>query len=70
MKVDGKTLGDAKKFTIEEQYHDWFHDGLSADEVSIRIKGMYQDYCVWKEAKQKEFGESFKNLDQNEDGDQ
>ena len=38
MKVDGKILGDAKKFTIEEQFHDWFHDGLSADDVSIRIK--------------------------------
>ena len=62
MKVDGKTIGDAKKFTIEEQFHDWFHEGLSADDVSVKIKKMYEDYSVKKEAKQKAFGESFKNL--------
>ena len=38
MKVDGKTIGDAKTFTIEEQFHDWFHEGLSADDVSVIIK--------------------------------
>jgi len=60
MKVDGKTIGDKKQFTIEEQFHDWFHEGLSADEVSAKVKKMYEDYCVWKEEKQKAFGESFK----------
>ena len=35
-------------------------EGLSADDVSVMIKEMYEDYCVWKEAKQKAFGESFK----------
>ena len=48
MKVDGKTIGDAKKFTIEEQFHDWFHEGLSADDVSVKIKKMYEDYSVKK----------------------
>ena len=65
MKVDGKTIGDAKQFTIEEQFHDWFHEGLSAEDVSVKIKEMYEDYCVLKEAKQKAFGDSFKELDQN-----
>ena len=64
MKVDGKTIGDERQFTIEEQFHDWFHEGLSSEDVSIKNKGMYEDYCVWKEAKQKAFGESFKKLDQ------
>jgi|TARA_B100001121_G_scaffold71258_1_gene63092 hypothetical protein len=64
MKVDGKTIGDERQFTIEEQFHDWFHEGLSAEDVSTKIKSMYEDYCVWKEAKQKAFGESFKKLDQ------
>ena len=67
MKVDGKTIGDAKNFTIEEQFHDWFHEGLSADDVSVKIKKMYEDYSVKKEAKQKAFGESFKNLVEKQD---
>ena len=46
MKVDGKTIGDERQFTIEEQFHDWFHEGLSAEDVSIKIKSMYEDYCV------------------------
>ena len=46
MKVDGKTIGDAKQFTIEEQFHDWFHEGLNAEDVSVKIKEMYEDYCV------------------------
>ena len=36
MKVDGKTIGDAKQFTIEEQFHDWFHEGLNAEDVSVK----------------------------------
>ena len=70
MKVDGKTIGDQRQFTIEEQFHDWFHEGLSAEDVSIKIKSMYEDYCVWKEAKQKAFAESFNNLDQKKNEDQ
>ncbi len=70
MKVDGKTIGDAKQFTIEEQFHDWFHEGLSAEDVSVMIKEMYEDYCVWKEAKQKAFGESFKELAENKKNNQ
>ena len=54
MKVDGKTIGDERQFTIEEQFClTSFHEGLSAEDVSIKIKSMYEDYCVWKEAKQK-----------------
>ena len=70
MKVDGKTIGDERQFTIEEQFHDWFHEGLSAEDVSIKIKKMYEDYCVWKEAKQKAFAESFNKLDQKKNEDQ
>lgn len=70
MKVDGKTIGDAKQFTIEEQFHDWFHEGLNAVDVSVKIKEMYEDYCVRKEAKQKAFGESFKELAQNKKNNQ
>ena len=43
MKVDGKTIGDERQFTIEEQFHDWFHEGLSAEDVSTKIKSMYED---------------------------
>jgi len=27
---------------------------------------MYEDYCAWKEAKQKAFGESFKQLEETD----
>jgi hypothetical protein len=67
MKVEGKTIGEAKKFTIEEQFHDWFHEGLSSEEVSVKIKKRYEEYSVKKEAKQKALGESFKNLGEKQD---
>ena len=40
---------------------------VGLDDVSLKIKKMYEDYSVKKEAKQKAFGESFKNLGEKQD---
>ncbi len=54
---------DNNSITIEEQFHDWYHEDLTSKEVALRTSEMYEDYSEWKTAKQKAFGESFKNLD-------
>jgi len=53
-------------FTIEEQFHDWYHEGMSSSDVTKKTSEIYEDYCSWKEAKQKSFGESFKKLEETD----
>ena len=55
---------DNNSIIIEEQFHDWYHEGLTSQEVALKTSEMYEDYSKWKTAKQKAFAESFKNLEQ------
>jgi hypothetical protein len=64
MNTNNKELWDENKIGIEEQFHDWYHEGLTSKEVASRLSQMYENYCSWKGAKQKAFGESFKKLEQ------
>ena len=66
MDKNKKTLYEFKDLTIEEQFHDWYHEGMSSSDVAQNTSEMYKDYCSWKEAKQKAFGESFKKLEETD----
>ncbi|MDC0189035.1 hypothetical protein OAJ81_02610 [Gammaproteobacteria bacterium] len=66
MNESKKTLDEFKDLTIEEQFHDWYHEGMSMSDVAKKTSAMYEDYCSWKEAKQKAFGESFKKLEESD----
>ena len=61
MKVDGKTIGDAKQFTIEEQFHDWFHEGLNAEDVSVKIKKCTKIIAFGKKQNKKHSGTALRN---------
>ena len=54
---------DNNSITIEEQFHDWYHEGLTSQDVALRTSEMYEDYSEWITAKQRVFAESFKNLE-------
>ena len=43
---------DNNSITIEEQFHDWYHEGLTSQDVALRTSEMYEDYSEWKTAKQ------------------
>ena len=66
MNESKKTLDEFKDLTIEEQFHDWYHEGMSMSDVAKKTSAMYEDYCSRKEAKQKAFGESFKKLEESD----
>jgi hypothetical protein len=66
MNTDKRKIWDEKRVGIEVQFHDWYHEGLTSNDVAQKISKMYLDYCAWKEAKQKAFGESFKKLEETD----
>ena len=66
MNTDNKKIWDEKRVGIEMQFHDWYHEGMTSNDVAQKISKMYEDYCTWKEAKQKAFGESFKQLEETD----
>ena len=66
MNTKNRKIWDENKIGIEQQFHDWYHDDLTSEEVGERLSEMYKDYCVWKTSKQKAFGDSFKKLEQSD----
>ena len=64
MNTDKRKIWDENRVGIEVQFHDWYHEGMSMSDVAKKTSAMYEDYCSWKEAKQKAFGESFKKLEE------
>ena len=47
MNESKKTLDEFKDLTIEEQFHDWYHEGMSMSDVAKKMSEMYEDYCSW-----------------------
>ena len=47
---------------LSEQFHEWYHEGLTKEEVAIRSSQMYEEYSQWKDKRQQAFADSFKKL--------
>ena len=46
MNTKNRKIWDENKIGIEQQFHDWYHDDLTSEEVGKRLSEMYKDYCV------------------------
>ena len=44
---------------LSEQFHEWYHEGLSKEEVAVKSSQMYEEYSDWKDKRQQAFADSF-----------
>ncbi|MBC8226995.1 MAG: hypothetical protein H8E74_07630 [Gammaproteobacteria bacterium] len=55
------------KIILSEQFHEWYHEGLTKEDVAEKASQMYEEYSQWKDKRQQAFADSFKKLgDTNE----
>jgi hypothetical protein len=47
---------------LSDQFHEWYHEGLSKEEVAVKSSQMYEKYSEWKDKRQQAFADSFKKL--------
>jgi len=47
---------------LSDQFHEWYHEGLSKEEVAVKSSQMYEEYSEWKDKRQQTFADSFKKL--------
>ena len=47
---------------LSEQFHEWYHEGLSKEDVAVKSSQMYEEYSEWKDKRQQAFADSFKKL--------
>ena len=47
---------------LSEQFHEWYHEGLTKEEVAVKSSEMYEEYSQWKDRRQRAFADSFKKL--------
>ena len=37
---------------LSEQFHEWYHEGLTKEEVAVKSSQMYEEYSQWKDKRQ------------------